>query len=524
MSLPMDLTVLADELGDKPAYVLADTGDVLSFRELEERSNRIAHLFRSLGLKRGDHVAVLMENRLDLFPVYWAAQRTGLYYTPVNWHLTPDEAAYIVDNCEAKVLVSSADLEDIAAHAAATASGLERRYVVGGGVEGVDSLEEATSSLPVTPVEDQSEGYYMFYSSGTTGRPKGILPTMVDAPFGTGLTLDHQMGPGFGFGRSATYLNTGPLYHAAPVGWSMGTVRNGATAVFMSRFDPELTLRVIQDRKVTHAQFVPTMFVRMLKLPDEVRAGYDVSSLQLAIHAAAPCPIPVKEAMIEWLGPKIVEYYAGSESNCFFVISTPEWLSHRGSVGKAVIGAAHVLDAEGNELPPGEVGQLWFDGPDFEYHQDPDKTAAAHDERGWSTLGDLGWLDEEGYLYLADRRTDLIISGGVNIYPREIEDALALHPSVQDIAVIGVPDEEMGQRVHAIVHVAEGVTAGPELAAALVQDAASRIAGFKLPRTIDFVDDFPRLPSGKVLRRQLVADYDPERALTVARPSKQENA
>lgn len=523
MSMPMDLTALAEELGDKVAYLMADTGESLSYRELEERSNRIAHLFRQLGLARGDHIAVLMENRLDLFPVYWAAQRSGLYYTPVNWHLTRDEAAYIVDNCEAKVLVSSVQLEDIAAHAADGATGLTHRFVVGGVIDGVPSLDDALADQPPTPVEHQSEGYYMFYSSGTTGRPKGILPAMPDVPFGTGLTLDHQLGPGFGVSRAATYLNTGPLYHAAPVGWSMATVRNGATAIFMSRFDAEQTLRVIQDHKVTHAQFVPTMFVRMLKLPDATRKAYDVSSLLLAIHAAAPCPIPVKEAMIEWFGPKIVEYYAGSESNCFFVISTPEWLAHRGSVGRAVIGTPHVCDALGVELPPGEVGQLWFEGPDFEYHQDPDKTATAHDERGWSTLGDLGWLDEEGYLYLADRRTDLIISGGVNIYPREIEDALAMHPAVQDIAVIGVPDDEMGQRVHAVVHVAEGATVGPELAAELVADAATRIAGFKVPRTVDFVEDFPRLPSGKVLRRQLVADYDPARVLTVPRPHAQES-
>lgn len=521
MSLPMDLTVLAAEHGDKSAYVAAESGEALTFRELEARSNQIAHLFRQLGLRRGDHIALLMENRLDLFPVFWAAQRTGLYYTAVNWHLTADEAAYIVDNCEAKVLVSSASLERIAAQAAAGAPGLQHRFVVGRSVDGIPSLDTAMADQPTTPVDDQSEGYYMFYSSGTSGRPKGILPEMPDVPFGTGLTLDHQL-PNFGFSPAATYLNTGPLYHAAPIGWSMGTVRNGATAIFMSRFDPELTLKVTEERKVTHAQLVPTMFVRMLKLPQDVRDRYDLSSLMLAVHAAAPCPIPVKEAMIDWLGPKVLEYYAGSESNCFFVISTPEWLSHKGSVGKAVIGTAHVLDAEGNELPPGEIGQLWFDGPDFEYHQDPDKTAAAHDERGWSTLGDLGWLDEEGYLYLADRRADLIISGGVNIYPREVEESLAMHPAVQDIAVIGVPDDEMGQRVHAIVHVAEGVDAGTELAAELSRDAATRIAGFKLPRTVEFVEDFPRLPSGKVLRRNLIADYDPERAVSMPRPNTQE--
>lgn len=516
----MDLTALADELGDKPAYVYADSGRSLSYRELEEQSNRIAHLFGRLGLKRGDHVAVLMENTIDMFPVYWAAQRSGLYYTPVNWHLTVAEAAYIVDNCGAQVLISSASLEHIAVEAAETASALQQRFVVGGSeVDGDRSLDSAVAGLPTTPIEEQSEGYYMFYSSGTTGRPKGILPVMPDVPFGTGLTLDHQL-PTFGFDRDSVYLNTGPLYHAAPVGWSIGAVRNGATTIIMSRFDAELTLRVIEEHQVTHAQFVPTMFVRMLKLPDEVRYSYDLSSLQIAVHAAAPCPVAVKESMIQWLGPKLVEYYAGSESNCFFVISTPEWLTHKGSVGKAVIGAVHVCDSEGTELPAGEVGQLWFDGPEFEYHRDPDKTAHAYNERGWSTLGDLGWVDEDGYLYIADRRTDLIISGGVNIYPREIEDALAMHPAVADIAVIGVPDDEMGQRVHAVVQVADGITAGADLAARLARDAASQIATFKIPRTFEFTKDLPRLPSGKLLRRQIVSDYSPENSLHVPRSSK----
>ncbi|WP_286958354.1 MULTISPECIES: AMP-binding protein [Arsenicicoccus] len=523
MGAPMDLTSLASELADKPAYLLAETGETLSYRDLEDRSNQVAHLFRSLGLGRGDHVAVLMENRLDLFPIYWAAQRSGLYYTPVNWHLTADEAAYIVDNCGATVLVSSADREELAAHAASRASALRHRLVVGGDVDGVDSLADRTADLPTTPVHDQSEGYYMFYSSGTTGRPKGILPAMPDVPFGTGLTLDHQLSQ-FGFSHDATYLSTGPLYHAAPVGWSMAAVRHGATAVVMTRFDAELTLAAIEDHQVTHAQFVPTMFVRMLKLPAEVRSRYDLSSLVLAIHAAAPCPVPVKEAMIEWLGPKVLEYYAGSEANCFFAISAPEWLSHKGSVGRAVIGAAHVLDAGGDELPAGEVGQLWFDGPGFEYHRDPDQTAAAHDARGWSTMGDLGWVDGEGYLYLADRRTDLIISGGVNIYPREVEEALAMHPCVQDIAVIGVPDDEMGQRVHAVVHAVQGVATGTELAAELVGAAARTIAGFKLPRSVEFVEDFPRLPSGKVLRRRLVDTYSPENAHRVPHPPKKEQS
>ena len=500
----MDLSVWAAAQPDKAAVIDA-AGAVLTYADLEAQSNRIAHLFRSLGLRPGDHVAILSENRLDLFPVLWAAQRTGLFYTPVNWHLTAGEAAYVVDNCGATVTVASATLGELAAALPEVA----HRFSFGGSIPGYQSLEERVRELPATPVVEQREGSPMLYSSGTTGRPKGILPPLPDEPFGTGLRFDHLMQTSFGFAADTVYLSPGPLYHAAPLGWSLGAMRSGGTAVIMDRFDAEDVLRLIARERVTHAQFVPTMLVRMLKLPQEVRERYDLGSLRLVIHAAAPCPVDVKRAMIEWLGPILIEFYASSEGNCFFSIDSPTWLAHPGSVGRSVLGAVHVCDESGTELPTGEVGQLWFSGSaPFAYHGDPEKTASAYDARGWSTLGDLGRVDEEGFLYLADRRTDLIISGGVNIYPSEIEEALILHPAVLDVAVIGVPDEEFGHRVHAVVAPAPDVVPGPELEAELTAYARGHVAGFKIPRSWSF-EEVPRLPSGKILRRVLLERYRP---------------
>ncbi|HVV12702.1 acyl-CoA synthetase [Amycolatopsis sp.] len=498
----MQLTRLAGELGGKPAIVMGATGATLTYRELEARSNRIARLFRDRGLRPGDHIALLFGNTLEVFPVVWAAQRCGLLYTPVNWHLAESEAAYIVENCEARLLVSEVDLEPLAS---AIAGGLDR-LVTGGHVDGVASLDDAAASFPDDPVEDETEGCYMLYSSGTTGRPKGILPELPEAPFGTGLPIDHLMAGRFGFGRDTVYLSPGPIYHAAPLGWTTGTVRNGGTVVVMEKFDAEDTLRLIERYGVTHGQFVPTMFVRMLKLPAETRRRYDVSSLRVVVHAAAPCPVEVKEKMIDWFGPKLVEFYAGSEGSGFCLIDTPDWLAHKGSVGKPVLGEVHVCDDEGTELGPGEVGTVWFGGTRrFAYHRDPEKTASVYNDRGWSTLGDLGQVDEEGYLYLSDRRTDLILSGGVNIYPREIEDVLALHPAVEDVAVIGVPDAEFGQRVHAVVQPA-GV-ARPELAGELIAYCRDRLGHYKCPKTVTFAE-VPRLPSGKILRRELMKRHE----------------
>ena len=493
----MNLTDLARSLDGKPAVIMGGSGERMSYAELERRSNQVGHLFRSRGLRPGDHIAVLMSNGLDLFPVVWAAQRTGLLYTLVNWHLSGDEAAYIVADCGARLLVSSDDLEDLAAAAAGSAERLT-----------ASELVVSAAALPGTPVPGEVEGYYMFYSSGTTGRPKGIMPELTGQPFGTGLNIDSMMRSAFGFSEASVYLSTGPLYHAAPLGWSIGTIRNGGTVVVMERFDAEQALALIGRYQVTHGQFVPTMFVRMLKLPPATRSGFDVSSLRVAVHAAAPVSVEVKERMIDWFGPTLSEYYAGSEGTGFCMIDTPAWLTHKGSVGRPLRGEVHICSDDGTELPAGSTGTIWFSGTQrFEYHNDPAKTASAYNERGWNTLGDMGYVDDEGYLYLADRRTDLILSGGVNIYPREIEDVLALHPAVADVAVFGVPDEEMGQRVHAVVQPAVAGSGSPSLGDELIGYCRSRIAHYKAPRSVSFASELPRTPSGKMLRRVLVDQY-----------------
>jgi len=504
----MHLTQLARDHGDKPAVIMAGSGTTLSYAELDRQSNQIAQLFRARGLRPGDHIAVLMENRLEFFPVVWAAQRCGLFYTPVNWHLSADEAAYIVADCGARLLVASGELKELAAAAAASAPALEAWLTVGPPVAGAESLADAIAPMPDTPVADELEGYYMLYSSGTTGQPKGILPALTGQPFGTGLNIDSTMKNRFGFSPATVFLCTGPLYHGAPIGWSLGTIRNGGTAVVMERFDPVRALALVERYRVTHGQFVATMFVRMLKLPEADRAAFDTSSLRLVIHTAAPVAVEVKERMIAWLGPILTEFYAGSEGNGFCLIDSPTWLRRKGSVGQPILGQVHICSDDGGELPAGEIGTVWFSGTRrFSYHNDPAKTAGVYNDQGWSTLGDMGSVDSDGYLYLADRRTDLILSGGVNIYPREIEDALALHPAVADIVVLGVPDEEMGQRVHAVVQPAVPGSGTPELAAELIAFCRSRIAHYKAPRAVSFEDELPRLPSGKMLRRLLMDRY-----------------
>jgi len=491
---------------DAPAVVMARGGATVSWSELEERSAQFARLLRRHGLRRGDHVAVLLENQARYLEVCWAAQRSGLYFTPVNRHLSHAEVAYILADCEARAVVTSARL---AAAAATAPVGAHVRLMVDGAAGGFEAYEAAIAGEPPEPLDDEVEGVAMLYSSGTTGRPKGILRPMSGVPFGTGGAADHFLADLYGFDEDTVYLCPAPLYHAAPLIFSMAVQRRGGTVVLMEDFDPLLTLQTIERHRVTHAQFVPTMFIRMLRLPDELQRGSDLSSLRVAIHAAAPCPVAVKEAMLDWWGPVVHEYYAASEAG-FVAIGPEEWTAHKGSVGRPADGSVHILDETGREVPRGETGVVYFEGwPGFEYHGDPAKTAGAFTERGWVTVGDIGHLDADGYLHLSDRRDHMIISGGVNISPRETEDVLAGHPAVLDVAVIGVPDEEYGEAVKAVVQPVDMARAGAELEAELIAHCRARLAHYKCPRSVDFRAELPRLPTGKLLKRVVRAEYWP---------------
>ncbi|QLY28836.1 acyl-CoA synthetase [Nocardia huaxiensis] len=493
---------------DKPAAVLASTGETLTYRDLDRNSARLARFLHDVGLRRGDHIAVLADNHPRVFEIYWAAMRSGLYITVVNWHLTPAEAAYIIDDCGAGVLIAAASLADLAEQVAGEVPNVRVRLAYHGSVDGYDSYEAALDKSSPEPLPDQPRGSDMLYSSGTTGRPKGIKPPLpdcqVDEPGDSYVAVFGHM---YGFDQDSVYLSPAPIYHAAPLRFSGVVQALGGTVVLMERFDAEEALATIERYRVTHSQWVPTMFVRMLKLGEGVRDRYDLSSLRVAVHAAAPCPIEVKQAMIDWWGPVLYEYYSSTEGNGITFISTEEWLRKRGSVGRAGAGIIRVCGDDGAELPPGETGTIYFerDTPPFVYHNDPDKSAhtrhPAHST--WTTTGDLGYVDDEGYLFLTDRQAFMIISGGVNIYPQEIENCLALHPKVFDVAVIGVPDPEMGEAALAIVQPVRHSDAGPELAEELRNYLRDRVAGFKVPRRVEFTRDLPRTPTGKLVKGKL---------------------
>jgi acyl-CoA synthetase (AMP-forming)/AMP-acid ligase II len=497
--------------GDAPAIVMGESGETVSYRELDARSKRWARALRRAGLRPGGHVAILLENHPRYFELVWGALRSGLYVTPINWHLKAEEVGYIVEDCEATALVTSHALAALAGGLEPHLGRVKLRLMVDGAAPGFDAYEDAVAREADSALEDETEGAIMFYSSGTTGRPKGIKPPLSGSPFGAtsgGLTLLFQFK--YGVTAESTYLCPAPLYHAAPLGWSTSVQRLGGTVVVMERFDPGKALELIARHRITHAQFVPTHFVRMLTLPPAERRRADVSSLQKAIHAAAPCPIEVKREMLAWWGNVIEEYYAGSEGNGFCAIGPEEWLAHPGSVGKPLLGKIHIVSEDQRELPPGEAGQIWFESETrFEYHNDPRKTAEAFNDRGWSSLGDIGYLDAEGFLYLTDRASHMIISGGVNIYPQEVENELVMHPAVADVAVIGVPHPEMGEQVKAVVVAAEGASPGTALETELVAFCRARIAHYKCPTSVDFVDSLPRLPTGKLRKAELRRRYWP---------------
>ena len=490
----------------KIALYNATSGQSLSKQDLEDKSNQVAHLFRNLGLLRGSHVALWMENCFEFFIVARGAERAGLYLTPISTHLTGQEATYIANDCGAECFITSnALLEKLSGDLTLD---IKHRFTVGESKEGLQNLDEALSSMPTAPVEDQSTGSIMFYSSGTTGRPKGIKKPLPDNKYGEPTPLVQGIQIGYGIDDQTVYLSPAPLYHAAPLTYSMATLCLGGTIVFVEKFDAEKCLESIEKYKVSHAQFVPTMFIRMLSLDEEIRNRFDLSSLQNVAHAAAPCPIDVKRAMIDWFGPIIVEYYSGSEGCGATFISSEEWLKNPGSVGRAVVGKIHIVDEEGVELPTGEIGSVYFsEGPSFEYHNDAGKTEAAHSKKGWATMGDVGFLNEEGYLFLTDRKDFMILSGGVNIYPQEIENTLIMHPSVKDVAVIGVPNEEFGEEVKAVVELKVKNESSKQLVEVLTTYCRERMSGVKCPRSIDFVDALPRTETGKLLKKTLQLQY-----------------
>ncbi|MGD9749936.1 MAG: AMP-binding protein [Acidimicrobiia bacterium] len=500
---------------DKPAVIMAGPrfdGTVVTYAELEDRSRRLAQLWWAAGLRPGDHVAILAENHPRYFEVFWAAMRSGLYFTTINRYLQADEAAYIVNDCGARALVASGSLGQLASAVVPALENCPVRHMWDGTVDGFEAYEDAIAAMPAEPLASQPRGETMLYSSGTTGRPKGIKRPLsgesVDQP---SLLISAIMVGLFRFDDQVVYLSPAPLYHSAPLSATTATQALGGTCVVMERFDPVESLRLIEQHRVTHSQWVPTMFTRMLKLDPAERAGFDLSSHRVAIHAAAPCPPEVKRQMIEWWGPILYEYYAGTEFNGFTFIDSAQWLEHPGSVGRPLVGTIHICDDEGTELPVGEPGVIYFerDVVAYEYHNDPDKTRSSqHPEHPlWTALGDVGYVDTEGYLYLTDRKSFMIISGGVNIYPQEIEDCLIMHPSVADVAVFGVPNPDMGEEVKAVVQPAAGTTPGPELEATLLAYAKEHIAHYKVPRSIDFLDELPRLPTGKLYKRILRDRY-----------------
>jgi acyl-CoA synthetase (AMP-forming)/AMP-acid ligase II len=487
---------------------MASTGQALTYRELDARSNKGAQLFRSLGLRTGDSVTFLLENHIRFLELCWAAQRSGLYFTCVSTRLTSSEIEYIVRDSGSKVFITSHRLSKLAEEVAPAIPQV-KRYMIDGSSMHFESYEAIAATMPATPIADETSGVDMLYSSGTTGQPKAIRRALameaIDAP-----SRHVSFVTRFGGGQQSIHLSPAPLYHASPLRNCMAIHRLGGTVVVMEHFDAELALQYIEQYRANISQWVPTMFIRMLKLSDQIRLQYDVSSMQSAVHAAAPCPIDIKRRMIEWWGPVLHEFYAGTEGNGMCYVNSADWLTHPGTVGRPLGCEIHICDDKGREVPMGTDGIVYFaGGAPFEYHNDPTKTKEAQHPRHahWTTLGDIGRVDEEGFLYLTDRKSFMIVSGGVNIYPQEVENLLISHPKVADVAVIGVPNEDFGEEVKAVVQPVDWADAGLALADELTRFCRANLSSIKCPRSIDFERELPRHATGKLYKRLLRDRY-----------------
>jgi len=496
---------------DKPALIFEPSGRTITYGELADRTARLRQYLWRQGLRRGDHVAILMENNPRFLEICWAALKSGLYITAINRYLTADEAGFILSDCSAAVLVTSAYMAETAAGVVAHAPACKVRLIVDGEADGFTSYEAVLADTPPDPVEGWA-GDFMLYSSGSTGRPKGIKRPLQDVPIEDGWRLKPSQEK-YGFGPEMVYLSPAPLYHSAPLSYVLGTHYFGGTAIIMEKFEPADALALIERHRITHSQWVPTMFVRFLKMTAAERAAYDLSSHRCAVHSAAPCPVEIKRGMIEWWGLIIEEYFGATEGNGSTSITSAEWLERPGSVGRARAGIIHICGEDGEDVPTGEIGQIYFEQPRlvFTYHNDPAKTASAQHPKHptWTSVGDIGYVDDQGYLFLTDRKSFMIISGGVNIYPQAIENALVLHPKVADVAVIGVPNPDFGEEVKAIVEPAAGIAGTPELAAELTVFLSGQIARHTIPRSFDFMETLPRLPTGKLSKQTLKAKYWP---------------
>jgi long-chain acyl-CoA synthetase len=498
----MTTAVWAEAQPDKAAVIDPD-GSVRTFAEVNANANRIVRLLRQAGLKAGDAVALIMSNRAEFVEVQAATLRGGFRITPINWHLAVDEVAYILNDCEAKAVFGEARIAT-AGPGAAQAPGLKVKVAVGGDIDGFLNYDEALAGIDGSNIDDPVLGNQMLYTSGTTGRPKGVFRT---AP----VVTPQAMFALRGYDGDSVQLCAGPAYHAAPLAFDVRTAMGaGATLVFLDKWDSEHTLRTIAQHKVTHMHLVPIMFQRLLALSPEVRARHDVSSVKYIIHGAAPCPPEVKHAMIEWFGPVLSEYYAGSEGGAGFMINSEEWLKKPGSVGKRpeLLGSK-ILDEQGNECPPNVSGTIYHQlppGGGFTYYKDEKKTQASR-VGDYFTMGDMGYFDEDGYLFLTGRSAETIISGGVNIYPQEVDNELIKHEAVADSATVGVPHDEWGEQVKAVILLKPGYEPSDLLAQEILAFARDSLPGFKVPRSLDFVTSLPRSEAGKIQRGKVRAPY-----------------